>query len=188
MKVPLKNFPFQRFGLTYCELSHWKFKPNWNANELAIIFYGRIGMFKHTVFRLKGLIQFSGRLPKWERSEFHRFIVKDDGDYYYYYQHYSDEFKKIGACDKKKCDGMGCWTLARVRLKAICALHWKRTSWAHKRPFIVCSNNVTLLLLSHTSVRALCVFAFEFGEKREKHRKNHSIRIYMHIHVPYFIT
>lgn len=69
-------------------------------------------MFKHTVFRLKGLIQFSGRLPKWERSEFHRFIVKDDGDYYYYYQHYSDEFKKIGA-----------FWLVRVRLKAICTVH-----------------------------------------------------------------
>lgn len=58
------------FELTYCELSQQKFKPNGNANELTIIFYGRIGMFKHTVFRLKGLIQFSGRLPEWELSNF----------------------------------------------------------------------------------------------------------------------
>lgn len=159
MKVPLKNFPFQRFGLTYCELSHWKFKPNWNANELAIIFYGRIGMFKHTVFRLKGLIQFSGRLPKWKLSEFHRFIVNDDGDYYYYYQHYSDEFKKIGA-----------FWLVRVRLKAICAVHWK--SW-----FLPVERIKDHLLFVATMLHyyyypillfVLCAFSLSNLEKKEK--------------------
>lgn len=49
---------------TYGEFNQQKFKRIPNVDELAVIFYDEIGMFKHTAFCLKGLIRFLGRLPK----------------------------------------------------------------------------------------------------------------------------
>lgn len=54
--------------------------------------------------------------------------------------------------------------------QAICAVHRKRTSWAHKRPFIVCSNNVTRTttpFICSCSVR----FRFRIAKKEGKEPK-----------------
>lgn len=85
---------FQRISINpivHCHSA--KFEQNRNVNELVVNFDGGIGMFKRTVFRMKGLISVFGTIAKLVTLKFQRFIVSDGADYYCYYCY--DQFKEI---------------------------------------------------------------------------------------------
>lgn len=118
--------------------------------------------------------------------KFQRFIVSDDDYCYYYYEQFK-EMWKLSVSRKTK------W----FRLAQWCESSWKQYVHIDKEPvehikyrllFVTTMLYYYFIFLYALRIRMPTRKRTALNKQTRKNKKNYSIRIYMHIHVSYFIT